>query len=207
VVDAEQGDGAGSGDGATTALRPPNKRAQQKAETRQRLLEAATEVFLESPPMTASLDEVAARAGVSRPTLFFHFGSRAELMSEVMRHHLERFRSRARQFRPGELQPFLEAYLSSQRTHMVRLLWRLSDVIYLDDPDGPNIAFWDLLEELERRLAGTGLDADLAHQRALVLAYAMNTLARRVAFDMTTDDEVEDFLRAAGNLAGSPVEK
>lgn len=187
-------------DGNGAPPRPPNKRARQKAETRQRLLDAATEVFLESPPMTASLDEVAARAGVSRPTLFFHFGSRAELMAELLRHHLESFRSRARRFRPGELEPYIEAYLRSQRSHMVRLLWRLSDVIYLESPEGPDTAFLDLLDELERRLVATGLNGDEAHQRALVLAYAMNSMARRVAFDQATDGEIKDFLDAAGAL-------
>jgi AcrR family transcriptional regulator len=191
-------------DGNGAPPRPPNKRARQKAETRQRLLDAATEVFLESPPMTASLDEVAARAGVSRPTLFFHFGSRAELMAELLRHHLERFRSRARRFRPGELEPYIEAYLRSQRSHMVRLLWRLSDVIYLEAPEGPDTAFLDLLDELERRLASAGL-RDEAHQRALILAYAMNSMARRVAFDQATDGEIKDFLDAAAALVTAPA--
>jgi AcrR family transcriptional regulator len=205
-ADKDEAEG-GKADNGGGPARPPNKRARQKAETRQRLLDAAAEVFLESPPLTASLDEVAARAGVLRPTLFFHFGSRAELMAELLRHHLEQFRTRARRFRPGELEPYIEAYLRSQRSHMVRLLWRLSDVVYLEDPEGPDLAFLDLLDELERRLASAGMSDGEAHQRALVLAYAMNSMARRVAFDHATDAEIKDFLDAAGALAAVRVER
>lgn len=200
------GDGVGRGNGPDGS-RAPNKRARQKAETRQRLLDAATEVFLEEPPMTASLDEVAARAGVSRPTLFFHFGSRGELISELLQYHLERYRTRARRFRPGELLPFLEAYLRSQRGHMVRLVWRLSDVLYFDHPEGPSTAFWDLRDELQRRLASSGFAEDEATHRSLILAYAVNTMARRVASDMASDEEIKDFLAAAGHLATSTVRR
>lgn len=202
-IDAEQGDGAEGGDGEG-AGRPPTKRAQQKAETRRRLLDAATEVFLESGPMTASLDEVAARAGVSRPTLFFHFGSRAELMVELIGHHVEHFRSRARDFHPGEFRPYLEAYLLAQRTRRVRLVWMLSDLVYADNPEGPNAAFLDLLAELEERLSSAGLAADEAHQRALVVAYGVNTVARRVAYGDAPDEEIQEFLEAACRVAAAP---
>jgi AcrR family transcriptional regulator len=192
-----------SGDGVTVA-RAPTKRARQKAETRRRLLDAATEVFLESAPMTASLDEVATRAGVSRPTLFFHFGSRAELMVELLRYHLADFRSRARAFHPGEVRPFVEAYLRSQRSPTVRLVWRLVDLVYLEHSEEGDIGYWDLVDELEGRVGRVaGLAPDEAHQRAVVMANAMMHIARRAAHDQATEAEVEEFVGAMSRVAAA----
>jgi AcrR family transcriptional regulator len=181
------------------------KRAQQKAETRRRLLEAATEVFLESAPMTASLDEVATRAGVSRPTLFFHFGSRAELMVELLRYHLAGFRTRAKAFHPGEFRPFVEAYLRAQSSPTVRLVWRLVDLVYLEHAEEGDIGYRDLVAELEERVAGVaGLAPDEARQRAVVVANAVMHVARRAAHDQATEAEVEEFVDAVSRVAVAP---
>ena len=189
---------------AEAAGRPPTRRAQQKAETRRRLLEAATEVFLESAPMTASLDEVATRAGVSRPTLFFHFGSRSELMVELLRYHLADFRSRAKAFHPGEVRPFVEAYLRSQRGPTVRLVWRLVDLVYLEHAEEGDIGYWDLVAELEQRVMDVaGLTRADAHPRAVGVANAMMHVARRAAHDQATDAELEEFVDAASFVAVS----
>jgi AcrR family transcriptional regulator len=204
-IDGESDNGTEGGGDGVVGTRPPTKRAQQKAETRQRLLEAAREVFLESAPMTASLDEVATRAGVSRPTLFFHFGSRAELMVELLRHHLSGYRSRARRFRPGEVQPFVEAYLRAQRSSTVRLVWRLVDLVYLEHAEEADIGYVDLVAELEERVASTaGVAQDEAHQRALVLADAMMYIAKRAAHDQASEAEIQQFVRAAGRVAAAP---
>jgi AcrR family transcriptional regulator len=190
---------------AEAGARPPTKRAQQKAETRRRLLDAATEVFLETAPMTASLDEVATRAGVSRPTLFFHFGSRSELMVELLRYHLADFRSRAKAFHPGEIRPFVEAYLRSQRSPTVRLVWRLVDLVYLEHAEEGDIGYWDLVAELEERVMDVaGLTRDEAHPRAIVVANAMMHVARRAAHDQATEAEIEEFVDAVAFVAAAP---
>jgi len=184
---------------------PPNQRARQKAETRRRLLEAATEVFIESAPIAASLDAIATRAGVARPTLLFHFGSRVELMRQVVQFHLEQFREIARGYQPGELEPFLRGYLAAQRSPTVRLVWQLGDLLYPDHPEGPNSGYWDLVAEIERRLAtGARLAPDLAARRARVLAPALMMVARRASQDLASDDEIEDFVSAACDLAEPP---
>ena len=53
--------------------------------TRLRILDAAVRL-LEDPHKTVSLDAVAARADVSRQTLYAHFDSRANLLVEVVEH-------------------------------------------------------------------------------------------------------------------------
>jgi len=54
-------------------------RDQQRASTRERLLQAAREVFTESGYIDATVEDIAGRAGVSRATFYLHFGGKAEL--------------------------------------------------------------------------------------------------------------------------------
>ncbi|MGL5860132.1 MAG: TetR/AcrR family transcriptional regulator, partial [Phycicoccus sp.] len=51
---------------------------------RRRLLEAAETVFVRDGYRGASVDEVAALAGVSKQTLYAHFGSKEALFVEVV---------------------------------------------------------------------------------------------------------------------------
>ena len=199
-IDAEQG----ASPSGTESVGRPNQRARQKAETRRKLLDAATEVFIESGPTTASLDEVAARAGVSRPTLFFHFGSRTQLMDALVEYHLAHFRAECGEFRCDDLRSFVQAYLQAQRRRTVRLVWHLGDLLYPDHPEGPNAGYWDLVAEVERRLVESGLAANLAHERALALAPAVMMVARRAAQDLTADDELQNFVTSVCRLALEP---
>lgn len=73
-------------------------RAQTAAETGERILDAATEVFWESPSDQISLDEVAMRAGVSVRTVIRRFGGKQGLLAagaarEVQRESGERERA------------------------------------------------------------------------------------------------------------------
>jgi TetR/AcrR family transcriptional repressor of mexJK operon len=51
---------------------------------RQAIIEAATEVFLQHGYLGATTDEVAARASVSKQTLYKHFGDKQRLFGEVI---------------------------------------------------------------------------------------------------------------------------
>lgn len=57
---------------------------QDACDCRSRLVQAATEVFIDEG-YRASIERVAARAGVARQTLYNHFPSKAELFGEVIR--------------------------------------------------------------------------------------------------------------------------
>lgn len=59
------------------------KRAEAAEETRRRILDAARESITESGFHPVSVEEVASRAGASRPTVYRHFGSKAELLEAV----------------------------------------------------------------------------------------------------------------------------
>jgi TetR/AcrR family transcriptional repressor of mexJK operon len=55
-----------------------------KTITRERLLRASTELFLERGYDAASIDAIIARAGVARQTFYNHFESKQSLLDEVM---------------------------------------------------------------------------------------------------------------------------
>ncbi len=63
---------------------PGPRRAEKKAASRRRILEAARAVFFRDGFMAANLDEVATRAGVAKGTLYRYFDSKAELYVTVL---------------------------------------------------------------------------------------------------------------------------
>jgi len=58
---------------------------QDLADCRSRIIQAATDVFVEEG-YRASIDRVAARAGVARQTLYNHFACKEDLFAEVVSH-------------------------------------------------------------------------------------------------------------------------
>lgn len=61
-----------------------NKREKAKKETREKLLAAAKEEFVESGLLNISTVDIAKRAGVAHGTVFFHFESKENLLVEVL---------------------------------------------------------------------------------------------------------------------------
>ena len=53
---------------------------------RDKLLDAASALFYEDGINATGVDDVARAAGVSKPTLYAHFGSKAELVAAVLEH-------------------------------------------------------------------------------------------------------------------------
>ena len=68
-------------------------RREQKQETRDALIAAATEAFAEEGLDVPSLDSICARAGYTRGAFYVHFADREELQAAVMEHLLGRFLS------------------------------------------------------------------------------------------------------------------
>jgi TetR/AcrR family transcriptional regulator len=61
-------------------------------EVRQRILDAAAEVFAECGFGGAGVDAIARRAGVNKAMLYYHVGAKAALFGEVVRANVERIR-------------------------------------------------------------------------------------------------------------------
>jgi TetR/AcrR family transcriptional regulator len=67
---------------------PPHKRSRRKEARPAELLDAALSLFVEKGFAAARVEEVAARAGVSKGTLFLYFTSKEELFKEVIRRNI-----------------------------------------------------------------------------------------------------------------------
>jgi AcrR family transcriptional regulator len=57
----------------------------QDVETRQRLLQAAEHIFAQNGYERARLEDIAKDAGISRPSLLYHFASKERLYEQVVR--------------------------------------------------------------------------------------------------------------------------
>src|ERR1700722_9393632 len=66
-------------------------------ERRGQLLIAASEIFVDRGYHAAGMDEIAERAGVSKPVLYQHFSSKLELYLAVLQRHVENLVSGVRQ--------------------------------------------------------------------------------------------------------------
>ncbi len=71
-------------------------REQKKAQSRQRILDAARDVFFRDGFMSANLDEVADRAGVAKGTLYRYFESKADLYVAILAQNGDAFTDRLR---------------------------------------------------------------------------------------------------------------
>lgn len=71
---------------APHATRHPTRRARRKEARPGELLEAALALFVEKGFAATRVEEVAARAGVSKGTLFLYFPSKEALFKELVRH-------------------------------------------------------------------------------------------------------------------------
>ena len=70
--------------------RKPTLRDAQKAHTRQRILDAARAVFFREGYYGATVDQVVAEAGASRPTFYLHFKDKDEILRELMANYAAR---------------------------------------------------------------------------------------------------------------------
>lgn len=75
------------------AVKPKSPRGRD--EVRAALVAAADELFGDMGPHRVSVRDVAARAGVNHALLHRHFGSKEQLLHDVLVHHAARFRSSA----------------------------------------------------------------------------------------------------------------
>lgn len=62
------------------------RREEQKANTRERLLDAASRVIAERGVEAATMDEIAARAGCSKGLVHYHFSTKDDLVLDVVQH-------------------------------------------------------------------------------------------------------------------------
>lgn len=101
-----------------------NARRVQKQATRERVLEAARELFEEIGYDTATIRAIAARAGVSVGTVFNSFTTKADILSQVMQDRLDGLYAELdhvtpllRGPTPDRLRSIFAIYYSAERHH------------------------------------------------------------------------------------------
>lgn len=112
---------------------------------RQNIVAAATRLFAERGYGSTSVRELAQAAGVTKPTLYYHFGSKEDLFHELVRFHLDRFTQQVDQARntAGTVRERLERFVSTtldgarSQPEAVRFLMLLRPVG--DNPDYPAV--------------------------------------------------------------------
>ena len=85
-----------------------------RQETRERILEAAVELAWQSGPSHLSLDAVAARAGVSKGGLLYHFPSKSKLLEATVESFVQEFDASLKEreaSREPDQKPVTQAYL------------------------------------------------------------------------------------------------
>ena len=98
-------------------------RVDQKADTRARLIECAHAVFLRNGFQTATLEQIALQAGVTKGAVYSNFESKAELFLAVSGTRMNERLGNYRQ-------------LSATITHLDTLVREYARVMLRDDPDG-----------------------------------------------------------------------
>jgi len=97
---------------ATSKLSAPSGPGRPKDMTkRAAILEAARQMFTRHDFVSASMDQIAACAGVSKLTVYNHFGDKETLFSTVVREHCDQSFPTAL-FRPSPQTPLREALLT-----------------------------------------------------------------------------------------------
>lgn len=134
---------------------------QKKAETRQRILEAADALSAELGANHLSLDAVAARAGISKGGLLYHFPSKHALLRGLVAMHVDGIRNEMQIQAPGCLAPDgpalpgALAYLTVSRRRICRVDAPMSGVLAAMAEDAgflaPMIAFRNEIEALFAR--------------------------------------------------------
>jgi len=64
-------------------------RSRRRADTRQRLYEAAVELIAEQGFSATTVDDIALRAKVAKGTVYYNFKSKNDLFEELLRHGIE----------------------------------------------------------------------------------------------------------------------
>lgn len=153
------------------------KRQQNRILRERRILDAALVVFSQKGFVSASMDDIAAEAGLTKPTLYQYFPSKDELftamMTEERDHMLESFEYPSASGMVAELYAFSWHYadvvLRPDMLNLARLIigeaQRLPDVGRAYQASGPDRVLAGMIAYLERQRAAGLLvfdDAELA---------------------------------------------
>lgn len=171
----------------------------RRSTTKQKILEAAAEISRESGPGNLSLEAVAAKAGVSKGGLLYHYPSKTALLKAVVESFVASFDeelARRKEMKAGRADALLDAYLDlfvedhdCRRPPPSGLLAALSqDPEFLDPVRSHNRALLD-------RMRQTASDPAMA----LIVYLAIQGMRATNLLGLDVLDE-EEFSEAVGKL-------
>ncbi|HEV7680313.1 MAG TPA: TetR/AcrR family transcriptional regulator [Candidatus Dormibacteraeota bacterium] len=175
-----------------------NMRTAQKEETRSRILAASVALFEADHQGEVKLKDIAAEAGVSIPTLLFHFGSRLQLLTAVG----EELFAKAEHHGPepgveGGTLAAIERYLHPRRSRAVRAVWRVGDEVAWLSPQTTEPYAERFRDRLYAHLIYDGFDKRDADILADLLAPALMMVGRRMQVNQAPEELARRFVEAA----------
>lgn len=164
----------------------PSAARLPRTERRESLLSAAREVFVESGYHEAAMDDIAARAGVTKPVLYQHFGSKRDLYLAVLDSGAEQFlESMGRALTSTDdnrnrVTATIDAYLKfiSHDDEAYRLVFQ-SDLVNAPDVRERVQRVNRLSAELVSEIIAA--DTGLSNAEAMLLAYGLLGMAQTAA--------------------------
>ena len=161
------------------------------------MLSAAREVFVESGYHAAAMDEIAARAGVTKPVLYQHFGSKRDLYLAVLDSSVDQFLEsighalRSTDDNRSRVTATIDAYLRfiSQDDAAYRLVFE-SDLVNAPDVRDRVQRVNALSAEMVCEVIAA--DTGLSRAEALLLAYGLLGMAQTAALRWLRDPEGMD---------------
>jgi len=177
-----------------------------RLERRESLLIAARDVFVEAGFHAAAMDDIASRAGVTKPVLYQHFGSKRDLYLAVLDAGVEDFISsvgfglQTSNDNRSRVTATIDAYLQfiSQDDAVYRLVFE-SDLVNAPDVrarvERANALSADLVSDV------IAADTGLSNEEATLLAYGLIGLAQSAARRWLADPGTMDRPAAAHLLA------
>ena len=106
------------------------------SDTKQRIQEAARELFAQQGVQRTGLQEIADRLGITKPALYYHFSSREELVRSIVQPIIDEEESfLADQEALSEVEPraLLEGYFDFHYRHRKDIVLMLSELTTLAD--------------------------------------------------------------------------
>ena len=183
----------------------------RSARKQQVILDAARELFLQHGYLGTSMDAIAARAKVSKQTVYKHFGDKRRMFVELLTGDMDSADAAvaelaeavpASQDLPADLRAFARAYLAAvMQPHLIRLrrivigeaerFPELAEAWYAGGPAQAYAMFAEWFEVLDRRGLLRVDDPVLAaqHFNWLVLSVPLNEAMARPNDDSLRDEE------------------
>lgn len=146
---------------------------------REKILEAAVEVARSEGAGNLSLDAVAARAGVSKGGLLYHFPSKASLLRALVETFIAEFEQRMADTRPGESVLARYVDLTLEECQEVKSDGAGIMAAMAEDPD-----FLKPIKPLKRRLLDQLASGAANKPQMLVVFLALEGLRSQRLFDL-----------------------